>query len=146
MITHWELFSFLKGLTPRGRTIKQRLLSGSSQYPFDGSCCPPLVSHTLFFPLLQCTTCRSKTVHFSTSSRQWVAVGQGFMYLCVMSICQGQDTWSMHTKSPRNQQNPCFSFGVTSLGRSWQCHRRFLQTQMMHGIPFWVLKVLKDLW
>lgn len=144
MITQWELFSFLKGLTPLGRTVKQRLLSGSSQCPFDGSCCPPLVSHTLFFPLLQCTTCRSKQFFhiFQTVS----SCRAGFMYLCIMSICQGQDTWSMHTKSPRNQQNPCFSFGVTSLGRSWQCDRRSLQTQMMHGVTFWVLKVIKDLW
>lgn len=141
-----ESFFFFKGTHMSVRTIKQRLLSGSSQCTFDRPCCPPLVSRILFFLLLQCTTCRSKTVSFSTSSRQWVPVGRVFLHLCIMSICQGQDTWPMHAESPRSQQNPCFSFGVTSLGRSWQCDGRSLQAQMMHGVPFWVLIILKDLW
>lgn len=84
-----SFFSF-KGTHMSVRTIKQRLLSGSSQCTFDRSCCPPLVSRILFFLLLQCTTCRSKTVSFSTSSRQWVPVGRVFCISAVWAFVQGK--------------------------------------------------------
>ena len=83
-------FFFFKGTHSSRRTIKQRLLSGSSQCNLDRPCCPPLVSHTLFFPLLQCTTCRSKTVSFSISSRPWVPVGQVFCISALWAFVKGK--------------------------------------------------------